>query len=153
MQIEAEPHLQHLYPSLQDKRVLIIESPLVADQIANVAKGMQNMQAQIGTTLPHNKGVEYPLPEYMGNHAIDFLVIHPHLGSLKQIDAVIKAGYGVVIINNRDTVSKTIVNKVKKWRKQGVPIIDKETIDFHPLELPEGIMKLLAGIPERVKGD
>jgi len=138
---EQEPLLpHHIYPSLQNKRLLIIETYYTGRQILEEAKSMQNMKAVLEPSKPRLHGQCVSLATYMQEKNLQLLVIHPYDQIIPDIDEVITKGHTVALIHNDQSVNQRAIQQIEAWKQQGVPVVLQ-----HPLsDLPERVMSVLA---------
>lgn len=138
---EQEPLLpHHIYPSLQNKRLLIIETYYTGRQILEEAKSMQNMKAVLEPSKPRFYGQLVSLETYMKEKNFLFLVVHPYDQIIPDIDEVIAHGSHVALIHDDQSVNERCIEAIEVWKQRGVPVVLQ-----HPLsDLPERVMSVLA---------
>ena len=87
----TEEHtLHHIYPSLQGKKLLVIETAVTSHLIDEEARGLQKMRVMCEESqfiIDHKK---VPLKTFIEKNYADFLVINPYTKILPDIKKIIK---------------------------------------------------------------
>ncbi len=123
-----------IYPSLEGKRILLIESRFVLDKI-EPATSVQNLDLKwFEAHLPSTLFSDEPqtLLTYMEKRKIDVLVISPwpEANCIEQIKEVFQKEKRIVLIEEGDDGGAKVIQKMmKEFKEMGIPTVSKH--DFH----------------------
>ncbi len=123
--------VDRIYPNLEGRSALVIESSYLASYISNRLRTMQRMNAKTGLSWTQNeRGYLMSLKEWMDHDKIDVTVLHPNdMG--KSVDEIIDAhknGRKVVVLSNPFDVKTEVDSIYRLLGERGIPIISKDLL-------------------------
>ena len=135
--------LHHIYPSLQGKKLFVVETDLTGRLIDEEARGLQKMRVtheESEFIIDHKK---VPLETFVDKNYADFLVINPYTEILPDIKKIIDAKKRVILITSSQSVDEPCNVAIQGWRDAGVPTVSKDNLSLFPQMLMQTINTML----------
>lgn len=137
---ETSPHaLHHIYSSLHEKKLLVVETEQTSHRIDEEAHGLQKMNVTCSESAFFLNNQQVSLKKFMDRHTFDFLVVNPYAHILPEIQKIIDAKKRVILITSSQSVDETCIAAIQKWQEAGIPTVTKDDLD----QLPQMLMQTM----------
>jgi len=123
--------------NLEGRKILHIDTDPLPDTVVVQLK-IERMECM--ADLPSLEGFpEKSLLLYMEEHGVDVTIIHPEIYEewINQIQEVIDAKKKIILIKGDGRVRKGYDEIFERWKKDGVPIIEKPITSLNTLICPD----------------